>query len=300
MEETSVRKIVFIMNRKKIVILDSAGMMGHMIFYYLKSIDEYDVKGLEMEIDSNDDNLDLNSKVLIPIIKFIDAQQPDIVINTMRVLVKESSNNPDKAIYINSYLPKYLENKYKKTNTKIIHLSTDCVFSGEKGGYIESDTKDGKDIYAKTRGLGEIDNNKDLTIRTSYIGPVLGEKHEELFDWFLSQQGTVNGYINAFWTGVTTLELAKAIDATIDQNINGLIHITNGQPISKYELISLFKEIWKTKQITVKPVNGKPVDKSLKSERLDFNYKVPSYFKMLIDQFQWMKSCQDLYLNLNI
>ena len=119
-------------------------------------------------------------------------------------------------------------------NAKLIHNSTDCVFSGEKGtSYIETDEKDGNGVYAKTKGIGEVISDKHLTIRTSVVGPELKSDGEELFHWFMTQSGTISGYTRAIWSGVTTLELAKAVLWSIENKITGLYHITNNDSICK-------------------------------------------------------------------
>jgi dTDP-4-dehydrorhamnose reductase len=169
------------------------------------------------------------------------------------------------------------------------------VFTGNKGNYSETDFKDARDTYGLSKALGEVDNDHDLTMRTSIIGPELKEKGEGLFHWFMNQNGDINGFTKMFWGGVTTLELAKAIDAAIEQNITGLIHITNGQPISKFEMVTMFKDIWKTDHIQITPVEGKVADKSLISVRSDFKYPVASYSKMIEDQHNWMHTHPDLY-----
>jgi dTDP-4-dehydrorhamnose reductase len=106
---------------------------------------------------------------------------------------------------------------------KIIHLSSDCVFSGDKGNYSETNIPDGDSIYGITKFCGEIVNEKDLTIRASYIGPTNRDVKEELFDWVLRQNGITKGYANALWNGITTLELAKQVHQAIRNNICGLL-----------------------------------------------------------------------------
>jgi len=110
------------------------------------------------------------------------------------------------------------------TAVKIIQISTDCVFSGKDGGYKEDSFRDGDTIYARTKALGEINNNKDLTIRTSIIGPDINEDGIGLFHWFMKQSGTIYGFRNAYWTGVTTIELAKGIEKFIEYNVTGIYH----------------------------------------------------------------------------
>jgi len=282
------------MKKKKLLLLGATGMAGHVAYYYLNSTDKYEIINVVFRERLTDDSIILNITDKFATERLVREIQPDIVLNCIGVLIKGSQLYPDNAIYINAYVPHLLERLCAELHLKLIHISTDCVFSGKKGNYAESDVRDADDVYGKSKGLGEIINNKDLTIRTSIIGPELKEQGEGLFHWFMQQKGEINGYTKAYWSGVTTLELAKAIDIAIDQNISGLVHLTNGEKITKYELLCLFKNIWKKDGIIVKPYIGKIVDKSLiKSER--FRYNVPSYEEMLHAQLEFMTSHDCLY-----
>ena len=131
-------------------------------------------------------------------------------------------------------------------------MSTDCVFSGKKRTpYIEKDIKDGLDVYAKTKALGEIIDDRHLTIRTSVIGPELKKDGEQLFNWFMSEKGEIEGFSDVIWSGVTSLELAKGVKWAIENNLCGLYQLTNGIPISKNEILQLFKK-YTNKKISIK------------------------------------------------
>ena len=280
---------------KKIMILGSAGMLGHMVYNYLKSLDKYTIVDTSFPEKLNEASklLDVTNKIELE--NYISSEKPDILINCIGILLRGSNNDPSNAIYLNSYLPHQLSKLLRANGGKLIHVSTDCVFTGNTGNYIETDFKDARDTYGLSKALGEVDNDHDLTMRTSIIGPELKEKGEGLFHWFMNQKGEINGFTKMLWGGVTTLELAKAIDAAIDQNITGLIHITNNKPISKFEMVSLFKEIWKTDHIQINPVEGKVADKSLKSNRTDFDFQVKSYSEMLKELYGWMQINISLY-----
>lgn len=268
-------------------------MAGHIVYYYLKNIGKYDISNVVFRTKLTEDSIvvDVTNKVAVE--QMIRQNNPDIIINCIGVLVKGSQNYPDNAILINAYFPHLLERLSSEVRAKLIHISTDCVFSGKKGAYKEDDFKDADDIYGRSKALGEINNGRDLTIRTSIIGPELKKEGEGLFHWFMTQEGDVNGYTEAFWGGVTTLELAKAIVLCLEQNIIGLVHLTNGQKISKYDLLKLFKKIWDRGNVIV-PYLGKSIDKSLeKSDKIDFS--VPSYEQMMEDQFNWMITHRELY-----
>ena len=177
----------------------------------------------------------------------------------------------------------------------MIHISTDCVFSGKKGNYMETDFKDAEDMYGQSKSLGEIINEYDLTLRTSIIGPELKSNGEGLFHWFMQQKGEIKGFSKVYWSGVTTLELAKVIDEAIEQNLTGLINITNGTKISKYELLQLFKQYFYTNELIIQDNANKMLDKSLKSTRDDFKYSFSSYTSMIKNQFDFMDKNRELY-----
>lgn len=279
---------------KKILVIGIKGMAGHVIYNYLTQKENYEVYGIARNITENDKEFSLDVSDSITLKQIITDRSFDFVINCIGILNKDAEDNPSKAIWFNSYFPHFLEEITKDTRSKVLHISTDCVFNGKKGQYKEDDFKDGEGFYAQSKALGEIINNKDLTIRTSIIGPELNKNGIGLFHWFMNQSGEISGYTSAIWSGVTTFELAKAIEYVIENPIKGLVHLTNGISINKYDLLTIFKEVWAKNQITVNPYNGKVVDKSLvKSEKLD--YIVPGYKKMLEEQNEWMKEFSNFY-----
>lgn len=279
---------------KKVLLFGATGMAGHIAYYYLKSTGKYCIANVVYRNKLTDDSIIVDVTNKEDVESLIIQQKPDIIINCIGVLIKGANDQPDNAILLNAYFPNLLKKLADQVGAKLIHISTDCVFSGKKGAYSEVDFRDADDVYGRSKALGEINNGKDLTIRTSIIGPELKVEGEGLFHWFMMQRGVVNGYTGAFWGGVTTLELVKAIDAAIDSEITGLVHITNGDKISKFELLNLFKNIWERTDITVNAYEGKSVDKSLlKSDKL--SYEVPGYSQMLEDQFDWMRRHKSLY-----
>ena len=278
--------------KKKILVLGSTGMLGHQVVNYFLEFNDYEVIDISFRQKLRYETiiLDVTNKELLEetIIKI----KPDYIINCIGILIN-GSRDISNAIYINSYLPHLLANICNTINSKLIHISTDCVFSGLKGGYIESDEKDGKDIYAKTKALGEVIDDTNITLRTSIIGLELKTNGEGLFHWFMNQEGTINGFTKAIWSGVTTLELAKAIKWSIENEITGLYHITNNESINKYDLLNLFKK-YTNKEITINKVDGKEVNKSFIDTRCEINYEIASYEVMVKDMIELMKN-NDLY-----
>lgn len=282
---------------KKIMILGSSGMLGHMVYHYLTESKKYQILDASFPNKANGNSYILNVTDKDAVELYINNEKPDIVINCIGVLIKGSKSDPSNAIYLNAYFPHQLSKLLSSIGGKLIHISTDCVFSGNKGNYAEDDFRDADDVYGRSKALGEVINDKDLTIRTSIIGPELKENGEGLFHWFMSQNGPVNGYANAYWSGVTTLFLAQAIEAAIDQNIKGLFHLTNRNKISKYDLLTLIKNIWDRKKVGITKVDSKTVDKSLINTRTDFDVKVPEYNVMLGDLKSFMIAHKIMYPN---
>lgn len=283
---------------KKVLVLGSTGLIGHQVYNYLNSNSDYELSNISYRKKLQDDTILLDMRDEKVFLDTIVRINPDIIINCIGILIGGANENPENAIFINSYMPHRIMRIADDINAKLIHISTDCVFSGDKKEpYIETDEKDGKDTYAKAKGLGEIINDTHLTLRTSVVGPELKSNGEELFHWFMSQQGTINGFTKAIWSGVTTLELAKAIKWAIDNDITGLYHITNNQYINKYELLNLFKK-HTNKDITINKVDGKEVDKSFLDTRNEINYNIPSYEIMIKEMIELMHN-NNLYQQYN-
>lgn len=281
------------MAKKKILLFGATGMAGHMAYYYLVGTGRYNVIDVVFRTPLTPHSIVVDVTDREAVAKTVREVSPDIILNCVGVLVKGSKLHPDRAIYINAYFPHQLKSLADEVGSKLVHISTDCVFSGKKGHYTEEDFRDADDVYGRSKALGEVVNDKDLTLRTSIIGPELKTAGEGLFHWFMQQTETVQGYRTAIWGGVTTLELAKVIDFALQHELTGLIHVSNGVGISKFELLEAFKAIWK-KDIEIVPVNANGVDKSIaRSNRLA--YEVPSYREMLEAQKRWMDAHTELY-----
>lgn len=273
-------------------------MLGHQVVNYFLKFKDYNVVDVAFRSKLRTETilLDVSDKKLFD--KFVIDSNPDFIVNCIGVLI-QGSNNIGNAIYLNSYLPHQLKKICKIINAKLIHISTDCVFSGDRGKYTEEDVKDGHGIYSQTKILGEINDNTNITLRTSIVGPELKSSGEGLFHWFMKQEEAILGFTKTIWSGVTTIELAKAVKWVIDFNITGLYHVTNNSSISKYELLKLFQKYIK-KNIDIKAVEGKELDKSLIDTRLIINYKIPSYDKMISEMVSSIANNKSLYPTYNI
>lgn len=287
---------------KKILLIGASGMAGHVIFTYLKEKGVYEIKCTRNTTKINGDCIALNVHDIDRLEDILTSFFPDIVINCTGILIKGTLNSSSEAIFVNGYFPHLLRDLCLKNKAKLIHISTDCVFSGKKGGYVESDSKDALDLYGQSKGIGEIIDNQNLTVRTSIIGPELKNDGEGLFDWMMGQKGLIKGYTKAFWSGVTTYELAKFIYYLIENNnITGLIHLTNNEKISKYDLLNNLKDIFdlKNNNLQIDPYDGYNVDKSFINTNDKIEYVVPTYQQMLQELRSFMISQKENYRNIN-
>lgn len=286
-------------NKKKLLILGAAGMAGHAAYIYLKETGKYEIVTVCHSGKIEPDSYELDVYDTKQLAQIIEQEKPNVVINCIGILIKGARTNPANAIYINAYFPHKLSEILHKAvpGSKVIHISTDCVFSGKKGNYRDADEKDALDIYGMTKNLGELINDKDLTLRTSIIGPELKKDGEGLMHWIFSQKtdGEINGYQKSIWGGITTLELAKVIDSCIESDLAGLYQISNNSGISKYELVSLIVKEFNL-PIKVNAVEGVVCNKSIvNTERQDFSFSVSSYDKMIKDIHKFMDVHKELY-----
>jgi len=285
---------------KKVLILGSSGLIGHQVHNYLMINSDYQLTNISHTRKINSETILLNARNEIQIADEIHRIRPNFIINCIGVLITESKKNPENAIFLNSYLPHKLIVLANKINAKLIHISTDCVFSGKKNEpYIESDYKDGVGIYPESKSLGEFVSNNHLTIRTSVVGPELSLRDEELFNWFMNQSNDINGFSKSVWSGVTTLELSRAINFFIENGTVGLYHLTNGTPISKYELLSLFK-IYTNRRNTINKIDGISSNKTFIDTRKEITYEIPSYKQMIKEMVLFIKNNKNLYQHYNL
>ena len=279
---------------KKVIVLGANGMAGHVISLGLKADSAYEVISVARTKSIINPTVLLDVSDFVSLATLIKTTNANVIINCIGLLNKKAEDNPHQAVLINSYLPHFLEFQTKNTKTKVIHISTDCVFSGAEGAYTEKSLKNGKGFYAQSKALGELENTKDLTFRTSIIGPELNKNGIGLFHWFANQTGTINGYTNAYWTGITTFELLNAIKIAISENLTGLYHLVNERKISKYNLLTIFNKVFH-KKLYLNPYDAYKVDKSLINTRSDFSFKVNSYEVMISDMKNWIESNKELY-----
>lgn len=275
---------------KKILILGSTGMMGSMIVKFLKKDKRFkilctykDYKKIKLLNLKKYQKKKLNILEFKKLNKIIKKYNPDYVINCIG-LIKQLCNKKNFKLtkYLNTNFPKKIALLAERNKFKVIHLSTDCVFSGKKGNYIEKEKPDAIDIYGKSKFHGEFKSKFVINIRTSIIGQEL-TTNLSLFNWFLNQK-KINGYRKAFFSGLTTLELTKIIfkEIVLENKIsNGLFHVS-GPKISKLNLLKIIKKIYKRKTI-INIDNSFKIDRSLNSSKFKkiTNFKKKSWLIMI-------------------
>lgn len=219
----------------------------------------------------------------------------DSIINCIGLLNQFAEKNKAGAAYLNAYFPHQLAQLTDGTDTQIIHMSTDCVFSGKRGQYTEEDLRDGETFYDRSKALGELDDDKNITLRNSIVGPDINQDGIGLLNWFMQQHGEITGYTGVMWTGQTTLQLAKTMEVAALEKAHGLYNTVPDRSISKYDLLGLFNKYICKEKLTIIPVDKVAADKSLKRTNWDFSYKIPDYEQMISELGDWMREHKNLY-----
>lgn len=281
------------MNNHRVLILGASGMLGHTLFIRFSSIPNFEVHAT---VRKNDDLSSLISDQLLSRVhSAVDANEfnsvrrvlsdvrPSIVINCIGVIKQSpTASDPIVAISMNSLFPHQLALACASVGARLIHISTDCIFSGKRGGYTEQDPSDADDLYGRTKFLGEVIYPHCITLRTSIIGHEL-KGHRGLIDWFVSQQGTVRGFTNAIYTGFPTVEMARIISDHVIPipGLSGLYHVSS-EPISKHDLLTLTARIY-GKEISIVPYGDFHCNRSLDSIRFRqaTGYRPPSWPEMI-------------------
>ncbi len=261
----------------KLIILGVNGMIGSTLFKILRKNKDFNVWGT---LRTSVDRQFFSEKETRQIIDGIDATQietlmrtialikPDIVINCIGITKhRREIDDPIETLVLNSLLPHRLAHICNVTGVKLIHISTDCVFQGSKGGYVEADFPDAHDFYGRSKSIGEVAYAANtITIRTSTIGHELGTRYG-LLEWFLSQKGSCRGFSKAIFSGLPTIIFAQILSKYIfpRPDLNGLYHIST-KPINKLDLLRLISKIYK-KDINIIPDNSFSIDRSLNGNR---------------------------------
>jgi len=304
-------------DKKNIIILGVSGMLGSMI------LDVLSKENYQIVSTVRDDSLidDLSKKYKNVVFKKLDAEtftveeikktigESEWIINAIGVIKpyihEGNSIEIERAIKINSLFPHLLAKAIEGTNKKVIQIATDCVYSGQKGHYSETDLHDAIDSYGKTKSLGEIVVPNFYNLRCSIIGPEL-KGHLSLMDWFLGQpkNATLNGYTNHKWNGITTYHFAKLCIGLIESDlvIDHLQHVIPNGEIAKANMLKVFAKAYDRGDIVVNPISAeKVVDRTLSTKNTDLNVKIwenagykqiPTVEEMILEMSKWQKKNQ--------
>ena len=270
-------------------------MAGHLISLYFKEKGHEVVGFARQQSQLLDSTIIGDASDMALIKKIIEEGNYDAVINSIGLLNQFAENNKAMAVLLNGYLPHYLVELTKDTKTRIIHMSTDCVFAGNDGPYFEDTLPNGASFYDRSKAMGEFNNDKDLTFRNSIIGPDIKASGIGLFNWFMKQEGPIGGFTGAIWTGVTTYTLAQAMEAALKENLTGLYNLVNNTSINKFDLCSLFNKYFRGGEVEINPNDKLQLDKTLKCTRTDFSFCVPSYEQQIKDMREWVDAHPSLY-----
>ena len=253
----------------RITVVGSRGMAGHVIIKYLEQ-QGHTVTAVDRTVlDIEHHNVD----------QFFETLDADFVVNAIGLLVKDCIDRPDRAAVINAWWPQYCAYKLQDTNTRLIHLSTDCVFDGQRGNYFEADEHTETNAYGRSKSFGEVNNAKDITFRMSIIGPEL-KNGTGLLNWVLTNpEQELPGWDNAWWNGITTLQLAKCINRYINYpTVTGVYHLVNNDvQINKYDLLCKINQVYGLDKTIVRTQGPKTVNKILVDTRHQADFGIPDY-----------------------
>ena len=283
----------------KFFICGCNGMAGHTIGLYLQE-QGHDVYGFDLRESQYIKSFAGNAFDTETIAKVIKEGRYDSVINCIGVLNQFAEQNHALAAFLNSYFPHFLAKTTEGTDTQVIHMSTDCVFSGKRGSYTENDFQDGKTFYDRSKALGELNDEKNITLRNSIVGPDINPNGIGLLNWFMHQIGEINGYTKAMWTGQTTLQLAKTMEVAARERACGLVNTVPDYSISKHDLCGLFNKYFRNNALTIHPVEGVNADKSLKRTNYKFSFLIPDYETMVRELAEWVMKHKEMYPHYNL
>jgi dTDP-4-dehydrorhamnose reductase len=275
----------------KILILGGDGMLGHQLLRSFMTRHDvrvtlkqspplYEKYGI---FNTRNTYYGVYANVFESLVEVAGDFKPEAIINCIGIVKQRSTAKESiPSLEINALLPHRLAVICKAIGSRLIHLSTDCVFSGKKGNYLESDLSDAEDLYGQTKYLGEVQEEHCLTLRTSIIGRELSRK-KSLFEWFLAQQNSIKGFTKAQYNGFTTIEMARIIEKMLLEypSASGVYQVSS-EPISKYDLLRLIREKM-NKNIEIESNDTFMCDRTLDSTRFrrEFNYTPPSWSEMI-------------------
>ena len=276
----------------RILILGGDGMLGHRLWHHFATRHETCVTlrmGIEAYsglgvFDADHAFAGVDVRHERDLLRVFAEFKPEAVINAIGIVKqRDEAKAALPSLELNAVFPHRLSNICAVAGARLIHMSTDCVFSGDRGAYTEDDPSDARDLYGRTKYLGEVSSPNCATLRTSIIGLELSRK-ASLIEWFLAQRGTISGYRKAIYTGFTTMEMARVIERILTQHpdLAGLWQVAS-RPISKYDLLMGLSERLGRDDIDMRPDDSFVCDRSLVADRFTAatGYHAPAWDEML-------------------
>lgn len=278
---------------KRLLILGANGMLGHAVLRWFSKDPAYAVTGSVRRAESIVDLRGLapeatlvvadDARDLVVLRRLFSEVRPEVVINCIG-MVKQlaGADAPAVTIPINALLPHRLARLAQAHGARLVHISTDCVFSGLRGAYVEDDIPDAEDLYGRSKLMGEVDCENAVTLRTSIIGHELSTSHA-LLGWFLAQSGPVAGFSNAIFSALPTVELARVIQEHVLPNeaLRGNYHVA-GPAISKHDLLHIVAHAYGTTTAII-PHPQPVLDRSLNADRFAAatGYRAPDWRELV-------------------
>ncbi len=283
--------------KTKVLILGASGMLGHKLWQvFAGRFDTYVTLHRDLGsyrqyklFDPTRSVCHVSVQDFDSVVRAIDAVRPALVINCIGIVKQaEAAKDPLISIEVNALFPHRLARLCQEREIRLIHISTDCVFSGRKGNYSENDLSDAEDLYGRTKFLGEVSHEDCLTLRTSMIGREL-ETSNGLIEWFLSQEGkTISGYTRAIFSGFTTNALVEIIAKIVVEQpeMHGVWHVAS-DPVSKFDVLSLVKQVYRL-NIKIEPDEAVVCDRSLNADRFRqaTGFVPPTWHDMIVQMYR--------------
>ena len=277
------------------LVLGCSGMAGHTISIYLRERGHRVVGFSRKGVPFLDEQVTGDARDEALIAETLSEGDFDAAVNCVGVLNQYAERDPEGAAYLNGELPHVLARLTEGTRTRVFHMSTDCVFAGNTGPYTEDSVPDGATVYDRTKAAGELRDGKNLTFRCSIVGPDTDPAGIGLLNWFMAQEGSVKGYSGAIWTGLTTLELAKAMECAASEDVCGLVNMVPPESISKCNLLRLFNRELRGGSLEIVPDDSVRLDKTLVRTNFDSSFRPKGYAEQVSEIAEWVRAHRELY-----
>ena len=279
----------------KIRVIGSGGMLGHITTLYLAERG-YEVYDISKTKKCRKETTLLDVCTINVFLDYLQQHHFDVVINCAALLVHASEDNPEMAEILNAKFPHWFESYYKETSTRIFQVSTAGVFRGDNAPYSETDICDASGCYNETKMRGELNNEKDLTIRSDFWGPNINGATHGLFHWVMAAQGEVAGYSNVVINGVSSLEFAHFVELAIQIPLRGIYHLHSEECISKANFIRGICEVFEKTDISIRDVTEPRKNTCLEIGNKYIQYHTKDYAQQMKDVREWINNHRDLYL----